>query len=416
MLNRLEMLRLFCAAADAASFKEAAQRLGASPQAITRAVQELEVQVGEVLFHRNTRGNQITEFGEQLAREARASLSRIDSLFQRPSAQARDGMTGVLRIAAPISLGRMFIAPLLRDIGRQHPGIRFDLRLSDQIADVVDEKIDIGVRLGFLRDSRYIAKSVTKLNFHIVGAPELIAARGTPADLEQLAALPTTALIDRGTGRPGRGNWPVARPGRRPNPPSVPTTWRPNATRCWPAWALATWSVTLPCRICAADGWWRCCRRCRRTPGICMSTGRNEARWPPGSGWCSTSWSSCFRTLPAFRQTWPPNVPRLPASALERRHPLQAGIHHRHHRLLQPLALGGGRPADQHLFVTLEILQRHLRLQTVQHTLAIALGLGIHFVGVRRRLGLEALHARTVGGALHVGGVFVFLAAGGKQQ
>ena len=198
------MLRLFCAAADAASFKEAAQRLGASPQAITRAVQELEVQVGEVLFHRNTRGNQITEFGEQLAREARASLSRIDSLFQRPSAQARDGMTGVLRIAAPISLGRMFIAPLLRDIGRQHPGIRFDLRLSDQIADVVDEKIDIGVRLGFLRDSRYIAKSVTKLNFHIVGAPELIAARGTPADLEQLAALPTTALIDRGTGRP----WP----------------------------------------------------------------------------------------------------------------------------------------------------------------------------------------------------------------
>lgn len=211
MLNRLEMLRLFCAAADAASFKEAALRLGASPQAITRAVQELEAQVGEVLFHRNTRGNQITEFGEQLAREARAGLSRIDSLFQRPSAQAQDGMAGVLRITAPISLGRMFIAPLLRDIGRRHPAIRFDLRLSDQIADVVDEKIDIGVRLGFLRDSRYVAKPVTKLNFFIVGAPELIARCGAPASLEQLATLPVTALIDRGTGRPW--SWQLAQGG-----------------------------------------------------------------------------------------------------------------------------------------------------------------------------------------------------------
>ena len=71
MLNRLEMLRIFCTAAESRNFKEAATRLGVSPQAVTRAVKELEDHVGELLFHRNTRHNRITEFGEQLAARAR---------------------------------------------------------------------------------------------------------------------------------------------------------------------------------------------------------------------------------------------------------------------------------------------------------------------------------------------------------
>ena len=68
------MLRIFCTAAESRNFKEAATRLGVSPQAVTRAVKELEDHVGELLFHRNTRHNRITEFGEQLAVRARHSL------------------------------------------------------------------------------------------------------------------------------------------------------------------------------------------------------------------------------------------------------------------------------------------------------------------------------------------------------
>ena len=66
MLNRLEMLRIFCVAAEAISFKEAAIKLGISPQAVTRAVRELERLQGELLFHRNTRNVQITAYGELL--------------------------------------------------------------------------------------------------------------------------------------------------------------------------------------------------------------------------------------------------------------------------------------------------------------------------------------------------------------
>ena len=76
------MLRIFCTAAESRNFKEAATRLGVSPQAVTRAVKDLEDHVGELLFHRNTRHNRITEFGEQLAVRARHSLQGVDAIFQ----------------------------------------------------------------------------------------------------------------------------------------------------------------------------------------------------------------------------------------------------------------------------------------------------------------------------------------------
>ena len=82
MLNRLEMLRIFCVAAEFKNFKEAAVRLHMSPQAVTRAIQELEALSGEMLFHRNTRQTRITHVGAALAVRARQSVEGVDQLFQ----------------------------------------------------------------------------------------------------------------------------------------------------------------------------------------------------------------------------------------------------------------------------------------------------------------------------------------------
>ena len=101
MLNRLEMLRIFCTAAEARNFKEAATRLGVSPQAVTRAVKELEGHVGELLFHRNTRHTRITEFGEQLALRARIGLRTVDGLFLKSGQEQDSGLSGLVRITAP---------------------------------------------------------------------------------------------------------------------------------------------------------------------------------------------------------------------------------------------------------------------------------------------------------------------------
>ncbi|MYM21104.1 LysR family transcriptional regulator [Duganella sp. FT135W] len=202
MLNRLEMLRIFVAAAEARNFKEAAARLGISPQAVTRAVQDLEAVQGELLFHRNTRGIQITTYGEHLATQARDSVQQVDALFQSQSAQ--EPSAGLVRLTAPVGLGRRLMLPVLLALGRQYPLLRFDIQFSDTHADVVDERIDIGVRFGSMHDSRYIARRVASPPFRTVGTPELIAQHGKPKTIEQLHELPTTSLRDLSTGRP----WP----------------------------------------------------------------------------------------------------------------------------------------------------------------------------------------------------------------
>lgn len=202
MPNRLEMLRIFCTAAESRNFKEAATRLGVSPQAVTRAVKALEDHVGELLFHRNTRSNRITEYGEQLAARARARLQGVDELFRRAE-QARDSeLAGLVRITAPRALGRHGLMGVLADVCARHPGLQLDLRFSDQFADVIDEQIDIGIRVGGLRDSRFVARAVSRVSFHIVAAPELLARCGAPATLQELAERPTTVAIDPNTGRP----------------------------------------------------------------------------------------------------------------------------------------------------------------------------------------------------------------------
>jgi DNA-binding transcriptional LysR family regulator len=86
-------------------------------------------------------------------------------------------------------------------LGRDHPLLRFDVQFSDTHADVVDDRIDIGVRFGSMRDSRYVARSVAPQPFRTVGTPELIARHGKPKSIEQLHDLPTTSLRDHSTGK-----------------------------------------------------------------------------------------------------------------------------------------------------------------------------------------------------------------------
>lgn len=201
MLNKLEMMRIFCVAAESASFKDAAMRLGVSPQAVTRAVKQLENTIGEPLFYRNTRHMRITEFGEQLAVRARSGLAGFDELFQRNEHSPDSDVAGTVRITAPTVIGRRYLLAALSEITQQYPNIRIDLRLADTITDVIEQQIDIGVRVGFLRDSSFVARAMAKLRFLVVATPELIARTGKPDTLDALAALPSIALIDNGSGR-----------------------------------------------------------------------------------------------------------------------------------------------------------------------------------------------------------------------
>lgn len=201
MLNRLELLKILCAAADAGSFREAATRLSLSPQSVTRAIQELEQQFGEILFHRNTRQVQITAFGQSLVEQARQTLEGVEQLFQRKGGEQISGRVG---ITAPHAIGRRFLVQLLVPLLREHPQLQVELRLEDEMTDAVSAQIDVGIRVGMIRDRRYIARPMAKVPLHVVASPALLAAGGVPQSITELQKRPLSALIDRRSGKP----WP----------------------------------------------------------------------------------------------------------------------------------------------------------------------------------------------------------------
>ncbi|AQQ23602.1 LysR family transcriptional regulator [Burkholderia cenocepacia] len=203
MLNRLDILKIFAAAATAPTFREAAARLGVSPQVVTRAVRELEEMLGETLFHRTTRSIRITAFGQSFAREVQGALAVVDGLFG-PATGQRDEPVGVVRITAPSGMGRHYVQPILTGLMQRYPGLVPDLRLSDVPSPVVDEQIDIGVRVGAIGDNRFVARMVGPLPMWVVAAPSLIRRLGEPKNRKALEAMPVTCLIDRASGRP----WP----------------------------------------------------------------------------------------------------------------------------------------------------------------------------------------------------------------
>jgi DNA-binding transcriptional LysR family regulator len=104
---------------------------------VTRAVRELEEELGEPLFHRSTRGVQLTDFGRQLAERARTAVGGVDALFHRTDRRALSQHAGTVRVTAPGMFGRRFIPQALAPLLAAHPGLVLDLRLSEEHADVV---------------------------------------------------------------------------------------------------------------------------------------------------------------------------------------------------------------------------------------------------------------------------------------
>ncbi len=116
MNKEMELLRIFRVAAESSSFRDAAVRLGTSPQGVTRAVQQLEQHYGEVLFHRSTRQVRITAFGEGLLDQVRPALERFEDLWRTPGSDQQASLSGTVRITAPHSLGTRAVLPALERV------------------------------------------------------------------------------------------------------------------------------------------------------------------------------------------------------------------------------------------------------------------------------------------------------------
>lgn len=199
-MDFLDGMRVFVAAVETGSFTGAGQRLGLSPKLASKYMAELEDRLGTRLLQRTTRQLGMTAAGERLYARAPDWLDELDEIAAAVR-EPRSGLTGTLRVSAPVTFGEMFLADMLRRFCGPHPGLVIDLRLSDAHVDLAREGIDVAIRIGALADSALMSRRLARIGLVLVAAPDYVAVRGMPQNLEDLshhACIRDTNLRDRG--------------------------------------------------------------------------------------------------------------------------------------------------------------------------------------------------------------------------
>src|ERR1700722_8570674 len=200
-MDRLDELAVFVAIVEAGSLVNAARRLRRSPPAVTRALSALEDRIGLRLVERTTRRLAPTEAGSALADRARSLLANYDEAMLGVS---RAPVRGVLRITAPVQFGRRHVAPIVSAFLTEYPEVRVELSLNDRNVDLIEEGLDLAVRIGPLADSSLVARQVGSVRRVVVASPEYLARRGVPLTPPDLTAHDTIFGMARSSAREWR--------------------------------------------------------------------------------------------------------------------------------------------------------------------------------------------------------------------
>ncbi|WP_256750210.1 LysR family transcriptional regulator [Mesorhizobium sp. Mes31] len=203
--ERLTGLIAFARAGSMGSYTAAARSLSISPSAVSKSVQRLEQHLGISLFTRTTRSLTLTPEGRELHERALRLLRDAEEIEQA-AMTARSEPSGTLRIAAPLPIGVHVIAPALPAFRKLYPKVMVDLRLNDQIVDIIEQGIDIAVRIGDLADSRLLSRRLAPHRLCAFASPAYLAARGTPMHPDELEGHDTVNLRYQSTGQALR--WP----------------------------------------------------------------------------------------------------------------------------------------------------------------------------------------------------------------
>lgn len=186
-MNNFSDIVAFVRVVEAHSFVAAAQTLGMSPSAISKAVSRLEERLGARLLNRTTRSLSLTDLGSGFYERCREALTQLDQAENEVS-ESRGVPRGKLRVDVPVSLGRKIVVPALPRFIEQNPELTVQMSMSDRVIDLVQEGIDAALRIGNLSDSSLIARRVGSLRGLTCASPEYIERMGgppkTPEDLK----------------------------------------------------------------------------------------------------------------------------------------------------------------------------------------------------------------------------------------
>ncbi|MCW5666078.1 MAG: LysR family transcriptional regulator [Piscinibacter sp.] len=198
-MDTLRAITLFVDAAAAGSFQRVALARAITPQAVSKAIRQLEQHLGVRLFHRTTRRSSLTTDGLAFLESVRPGLDAIDAAVGRARAST-EAIEGPLRITAPRFARKALLAPLA-EFSTLHPQVQLDLRIEDDYTDIVAAQIDVGFRGGSAPTGQVISRRLFSVEQRLCASPAYLSRHGRPADVAALARHRCTGFRLATTGR-----------------------------------------------------------------------------------------------------------------------------------------------------------------------------------------------------------------------
>jgi DNA-binding transcriptional LysR family regulator len=186
-MDRIDAMQAFVAVADLRGFAPAARKLGMSPSGVTRLVAALEDRLGARLLQRTTRSVTLTDAGTRYLVRARRILADVEEA-EGSTQDERTRPSGRLAVSAPVGFGRLHVSPVMSAYLTRFPEVSGELRLSDRMINLVEEGVDLAVRIGHLPDSSLVARHVGEMRRIVVASNNYLKQRGEPATPEAIAS------------------------------------------------------------------------------------------------------------------------------------------------------------------------------------------------------------------------------------
>lgn len=207
-MDRLAAMEIFVSVAEAGSFSAAAKRMNVGQPAISKAVAQLEERLGARLILRSTRGLTMTDAGQRFYAHAKRAIREADEAEQLVR-DASDSVSGKLRVSAAVTFACLHMLPALDTLMSRHPQLEIDLRLDDRNIDLLEEGLDVALRMGALPDSAMTARRIGRSPRLVVGTPAYFARAGVPTTPADLSLHQAIVYSQRGGGE----SWTFSRNG-----------------------------------------------------------------------------------------------------------------------------------------------------------------------------------------------------------
>ncbi|MCD9121632.1 MULTISPECIES: LysR family transcriptional regulator [Cupriavidus] len=188
-MDKLRAMQTFVRIVDKGSLTAAATSLGTSLPAVVRTLAALEAHLQVRLLNRTTRRLALTEDGRSYLDSCRRILATIDEVEAGLTTRQVE-LAGHLTVTAPMLFGQMYVAPAVTRFVQRYPAVHCSLNFADRVVDLLEEGVDVGVRIGPLRDSTLIAQPVGRIRRVVVATPAFLRKHGVPRHPEDLAREP----------------------------------------------------------------------------------------------------------------------------------------------------------------------------------------------------------------------------------